>query len=76
LLSKLTTAAAVSFMITSISLSILASRDLKGTGGSVLPEDAPAAETQQIPSPGSTPALPADPPAEDTDVDDDPATSD
>jgi preprotein translocase subunit SecG len=57
LLSKATTIMAVLFMVTSITLSILASN--RGTGGSVL-GDAPAAE-QTTPAPAETPAPPHPP---------------
>ena len=66
LLSKLTTAAAVGFMVTSISLAILGSRYAKDSGGSVLPDDQPA-QTEQAPAPqlpvvpATDPAAPADP---------------
>jgi preprotein translocase subunit SecG len=66
LLSKLTTAAAIGFMVTSMSLAILGSRAAKQTGSSVLPEDTPPAQTQQIPTPQpaelptTDPAIPAD----------------
>ena len=72
LLSKLTTAAAIGFMITSMSLAILGSRQAKQGGGSVLPEDTPPAQTQQVPAPQPTespvtdPAIPAD--SDDTDA--------
>lgn len=56
LLSKLTTAAAVGFMLTSMSLAILASRSSEG-GGSVLPDDQPPAQTESAP----LPQVPADP---------------
>ena len=65
LLSKLTTVAAVSFMFTSLSLSLLASKQSGESGGSILPDDTPPAQTQQFPTPDSTPALPADTPADD-----------
>jgi len=52
LLSKITTASAVLFMLTSLGLSLLASRG-SGTGeGSVLPEDEPASSAP-APSPAS-----------------------
>jgi len=56
LLSKLTTAAAVGFMLTSMSLAILASRSPDG-GGSVLPDDQPPAQTESAP----LPQIPAEP---------------
>ena len=62
LLSKLTTAAAVMFMVTSMSLAILGSRYAKSGGESVLPEDQPPAQTQQVPTP-QLPATPAPEPA-------------
>lgn len=58
LLSKLTTAAAVAFMLTSLSLALLGSRSAKHVGDTVLPEDEPA-QTQQ--APGPVPQLPATP---------------
>ncbi len=65
LLSKLTTGAAVMFMFTSLSLSLLASRKATEVGGSVLPEDQPA-QTQPAPvDPGTPPGLPAGEPSTD-----------
>ena len=66
LLSKLTTAAAIGFMCTSMSLAIIGSRAATSGGDSVLPEDSPPAQTQQVPAPqlpvlpATDPALPAD----------------
>jgi preprotein translocase subunit SecG len=64
LLSKLTTAAAVGFMVTSLSLSLIASKQA-GTGAeSILPDEAPPpARSQQVPTApapgsGSNPSLP------------------
>jgi preprotein translocase subunit SecG len=68
LLSKLTTAAAVGFMVTSMSLAIVGSRSANESGGSVLPEDTPPAQTQQVPAP-ELPAPPADDPAVPADAD-------
>jgi len=68
LLSKLTTAAAIGFMVTSMSLAIVGSRSAKDGGGSVLPEDSPPAQTQQVPAP-ELPVLPATDPAVPLDVD-------
>ena len=62
LLSKLTTAAAVMFMVTSMSLAILGSRYAQEGEGSVLPEDSAPAQTQQVPAP-ELPAIPVDDPA-------------
>jgi preprotein translocase subunit SecG len=56
-LSKLTTAAAIGFMVTSMSLAILGSRFANQSGGSVLPDDLPAAQTEQVPAP-QLPVLP------------------
>jgi preprotein translocase subunit SecG len=58
LLTKATTAAAVIFMVTSLSLTILIGRT---TSGSVLPADATAPVT--TPAPATTPAPEAPPPA-------------
>lgn len=65
-LSKATTIAATVFMLTSMSLSIMATRGSStGGGGSVLERAAPATQ-QQTPAPG-TPAAPAQqPPAQQT----------
>jgi preprotein translocase subunit SecG len=68
LLSKLTTAAAIGFMVTSMSLAIVGSRSAKDGGGSVLPEDSPPAQTQQVPAP-ELPVPPATDPAVPLDVD-------
>lgn len=68
LLTKMTTAAAVGFMVTSMSLAIVGSRSASDTGGSVLPEDTPAAQTQQVPAP-ELPVLPSGDPAAPADVD-------
>jgi preprotein translocase subunit SecG len=68
LLSKLTTAAAIGFMVTSMSLAIVGSRSAKDGGGSVLPEDSPPAQTQQVPAP-ELPVPPANDPAVPLDVD-------
>lgn len=65
LLSKLTTGAAVMFMVTSLSLSLLASREAVDSGGSVLPEDQPA-QTQPAPGdPATQPGFPAGEPTPD-----------
>jgi len=62
-LSKLTTTAAILFMLTSLGLSLVSVRS-QGSGGSVLPDDAPAdASAPFVPVPtapdgGSAPALP------------------
>ena len=78
LLSKLTTASAVIFMLTSLALSILSSSGT-GSGGSVLPDEPPA-QTQQgptpeVPAPAELPAEPepGQPPVEEPA---DPGTSD
>jgi preprotein translocase subunit SecG len=57
-LSKMTTTAAVLFMLTSISLSVVSSRS-RGSSGSVL-EQVPAATTESAPAetPDGLPALP------------------
>ncbi|HXV77927.1 MAG TPA: preprotein translocase subunit SecG [Candidatus Polarisedimenticolaceae bacterium] len=62
LLSKLTTVAAVSFMLTSLALSLIASNAVSQKGGSVLPEDTPTSRSEQVPPP-STPGSPVDQPA-------------
>ena len=62
ILSKLTTAAAIGFMVTSISLAILGTQSANQSGGSVLPDDQPPAQTQQVPAP-QLPATPAPDPA-------------
>ena len=62
ILSKLTTAAAVGFMVTSISLAILGTQYANQSGDSILPEDQPPAQTQQAPAP-QLPATPAPDPA-------------
>ena len=67
-LSKLTTAAAIGFMVTSMSLAILGSRVAKQSGGSVLPDDQPAAQTEQVPAP-QLPALPETDPVVPADTD-------
>ena len=65
-LSKLTTAAAIGFMVTSMSLAIVGSRSANQGGGSVLPDDQPAAQTEQVPAaqlpvlPETDPVVPAD----------------
>jgi preprotein translocase subunit SecG len=65
LLSKATTISAVVFMVTSLSLSILATRNAGSVGKTVLDnakQSAPAtpAKTGQVPqAPGNTPAVPA-----------------
>ena len=62
ILSKLTTTAAIMFMVTSISLAILGTRYANQGAGSVLPEDQPPAQTQQVPA-DQLPATPAPDPA-------------
>ena len=58
-LSKATTASAVLFMITSLSLAILYTREGRGAGSSVL-DKAPAAQTTPAPkAPATQPATPA-----------------
>jgi len=64
-LSKLTTAAAIGFMVTSMSLAIVGSRSANQSGGSVLPDDQPAAQAEQVPAqlpvlPETDPVVPAD----------------
>ena len=76
-LSKMTTAAAVLFMFTSIALSIVSSRG-RESSDSVL-DQIPAETTETTPAPddgSSIPAFPSDPPATDpeTDPESDPAT--
>ena len=64
-LSKLTTAAAVLFMLTSLGLSLVSARDM-GESGSILPDEAPAESSAPAPAPtegGTAPALPAEEPA-------------
>lgn len=59
LLSKATTISAVLFMLTSLTLSILATRSA-GLGNSVLDAAPPPAQTQQAPAPAApAPAVPA-----------------
>ena len=62
ILSKLTTAAAIMFMVTSISLAIIGTRYANRGEDSVLPEDQPPAQTQQVPA-AELPATPAPDPA-------------
>jgi len=57
-LSKMTTGAAILFLVTSFTLSILASRQKSATG-SVLGEEKPAATETQPAQPSTTPAPPA-----------------
>jgi preprotein translocase subunit SecG len=57
LLSKITTGAAIAFMLTSLGLSLMASRSAGPSGGSVLPDE-PAASTAPAPSPSSAPVAP------------------
>jgi preprotein translocase subunit SecG len=63
-LSKLTTTAAVLFMLTSLGLSIVSSRG-RGPAGTVIPDDEPTTQGAPAPlptdpAPGTTPALPPD----------------
>ena len=59
LLSKITTGAAIAFMLTSLGLSLMAGHTPGGTGGgSVLPDE-PAASTAPAPSPSAAPVVPA-----------------
>ena len=58
LLSKLTTASAVIFMLTSLALSLLATHGTSEHGGSVLPDEAPPAQTRQVPAPAPAPGSP------------------
>ena len=58
LLSKITTGAAIAFMLTSLGLSLMASRSTASSGGSVLPDEPPAASTAPAPSPSAAPVAP------------------
>ena len=57
LLSKITTGAAIAFMLTSLGLSIVGSRSSHTSGGSVLPDE-PAASTAPAPTPSAAPVAP------------------
>ena len=54
--SKVTTWAAIVFMVTSISLSILANRDQGGVGGSIMQNVKTAPAQQNTPAPTPAPA--------------------
>jgi preprotein translocase subunit SecG len=77
LLSKLTTASAVIFMLTSLSLSLLSSSRSGEGGRSVLPDEPPPAQSQPAPvqqMPTELPGVPVDQPAADDPAE--PPTSD
>ena len=59
-LSRATTIAAILFMVTSISLSIMATRRGSGTAGSVL-DKAPATQSAPAKAPDKAPATPSKP---------------
>jgi preprotein translocase subunit SecG len=68
LLSKVTTTAAVLFMLTSLGLSLVSTQP-GGQSGTVLPDEAPSSgvptyEAPPLPQPESQPAMPEEQPAE------------
>jgi len=56
LLSKITTGAAIAFMLTSLGLSLVGSKSKGAPGGSVLPDEPPAAVS--VPAPTAAPVAP------------------
>ena len=74
-LSKVTTGAAVAFMLTSLGLSLIGSRGSSTGRGSVLPDDEPAASTAPLPTPSTAPVPPSPEPPASEPAESDPASA-